>query len=625
MKKPIFALTSIGLALAACLSTPAIARWAEVSEADAAVNFRNTSYEIRADGTYTYVFEQQVEILKESARDRNGLTRITYDSHAASFEVLEAKTINPDGVFPVDREHIEIKPLASQGPGFDQKSLVTIGFPEVNVGSKLYLKYRQTQKEASIPGFFSDVREFGFNEYIQKASAHFKSAVPLYFEVNDPDHALTVPARAGGATQLDFELKSPVFRAVYEEKDSRLDPRSLLWLSVSSVRDWRDFPRETPEAYEKAINSPLPDKFVKIFAEALRYDSDVDQINSVTSQLEDAVRYLGDWIPIQGAFHPRTLETIATTGYGDCKDFSVSAGAILRRLGYNVHSAWIIRGENAIIPPGELPASSFNHAILHLEKDGKEYWLDPTNVTSYAQGLYPDIADRPALVLDPRAVVLKHTPPLLASQSGMLLDFKFRFDDGSLIRETGVYALTGRETIWMAGKSLSNSKTHIDYDLVHWLSNGRQLMSWKLGAYDFSSRDVKDVTLPVEFTERWLPTLTSAGRGYEIFSHNLARVFNFVAAGRVSDLNIGHPETARRQLRFVGRKVILPKKIACSAHSEWVDFSRRLRREGRDVVFTEDVTTKKQTIPIAAIHSPSFEDLQKSVADCLQEVVVVFQ
>ena len=56
--------------------------------------------------------------------------------------------------------------------------------------------------------------------------------------------------------------------------------------------------------------------------------TDVEQLNAVTSGVAESIRYVGDWRLVKGAFNPRPLATIARSGYGDCKDFTVTAGAI---------------------------------------------------------------------------------------------------------------------------------------------------------------------------------------------------------------------------------------------------------------------------------------------------------
>ncbi|MBO9667485.1 MAG: DUF3857 domain-containing protein, partial [Bdellovibrio sp.] len=82
------------------------------------------------------------------------MVRISFNSSGGTLKILEAKTINRNKVMKVSPKAIEIKPLASAGQGFDAQSQATIAYPDVNVGSKIFLKY-QKEIRPSVPGLFT--------------------------------------------------------------------------------------------------------------------------------------------------------------------------------------------------------------------------------------------------------------------------------------------------------------------------------------------------------------------------------------------------------------------------------------------------------------------------------------
>ena len=133
----------------------------------------------------------------------------------------------------------------------------------------------------------------------------------------------------------------------------------------------------------------------------------IEKLNTVTSLLAENINYLGDWRPISGLYVPRDLEAIANTKLADCKDFSAATAAILRKLGMEAHISWVKRGLGAFESPTPLPTmTEFNHAIVRAVTSGRTYWVDPTNFSSFAQGIFPDIADKRTLTLDPAGIVL---------------------------------------------------------------------------------------------------------------------------------------------------------------------------------------------------------------------------
>lgn len=617
----LFLLTILG---AAVTPSSAWARWLAPGEAAYAVNFWNSRCHVHGDGSYTVEVEKQIEILKDNARIKQGLARLVFNTQASKLELLEARTINPDRTTPVDRDHIVIKPLASQAEGFDQMSQLAIGFPDVRIGSRLYYKYHLTVSAPQIPGFFSDLQVIGWGEYVQKMSYHVDSDVPIFFETHDPDHDIEVQARP---KSIDATLKAPVFRSVDEEDNAVMDPGAVPWLAISTAKDWSAFPASAGEVYEKVIGSKLPSKFDRIRERAKSLASSLDQINAVTSGIQDSLRYLGDWMAIQGAFYPRALATIAQSGYGDCKDFSVATAAILRRLGFDAHASWVEREPVVKFPPIELPALlHFNHTIVYARKDGREYWIDPTNNTSFAQGIYADIADRPAVVLGLVAQpVVKHIPPMSANGGAVRIRYHLRFGPDSLIHTDGEFSLEGRSSLSITGSGLVYSRQHLDYTLAGWLSKAGRVRSWKFGDYDVSSRIVKDLKIPFHLTESWYPVLTSAGPGYRINTPLKTTSFNFDPALRVSGLQLGEPCTWRREYQFSGRKVVSGKNFNCSGASQWMDYSRRFTRKGSELEVVDEIVTRKYIVPAGDIHSVEFLKLKDGITHCLEEAVVVFK
>jgi len=609
------------------LATSSQARWAEPSDASMTVNFETAHIKVKKDGTYVLELERQVEILKESARTEQGLQRITLQD-SSTFELIEAKTINGKKNFPVHKHDVEFKPLASSGPGFDRQKQVTIAFPEVSVGSKLFLKYRKRAPQVEIPGLFHRHFPLGWNEYLQKWTLKIESEVPLYHEIYDPGPAdkKFIKTRVTEKS-VTFTLSEPIYRSIWEEEGGTMDPLAVIWIGVTTAKSWSEIPQATIHAYESTMASPLPEKFKSILARAKEQTNDIVQINTVTSLLAETVRYVGDWRLVRGAFHPRPLEKIASTGFGDCKDFSVSAGSILKALGFEVHAAWVARGKDWVISPLKIAAPNFNHAILLARKNGRDFWLDPTNTTSFAQGTYSDIADHPSVVLIPdgRSELLK-VPQLKAENGTIDTRIKLVFNGADVVNAQGEFSLLGHAAVSMTAAELSSTKKTLDYTFVRWLVNTANLESWDVGDYNLKSRIVQDITSNFKYQEQWRPITTTAGPGYLVpisFYANLLRVR--IGSGRVSSLKLEDPVTWRREYRFNGRGVVFAKDIACLGSSPWADFNRELKQNDKDALLIDTITLKVPVIPNAELRTEEFSKFQASIIDCMQEAVIVFK
>ena len=602
------------------------ARWVEVDEVAAATNLERLHYRVNKDGSYTKQAELELEVIKDNARTSLGLRRFNYKTKMGEFRVREAFTLNGKEKFPVRPEHIERKPLASSGDGFDEITQVTIAYPRVEVGSKIYYRLEQEVEVSPVPGLFWMNFPVGFNEYQKHLEIRFDSEVPLYPTLHDPDGAVEVRSfEEKGRYQLELRLKKPLFRQLVQEEDSLMDPRSLVWIAVSSARDWKGFPKATPAKYEATISAPLPEKFRDILQEAKAREFAVDQINAVTSGLQQRMRYVGDWVAVDGGHHPRPLATVAETGFGDCKDFSSATAAMLRQLGFEAHVAWVERGAKSLISPLQAAAPDFNHAIVYARRNDREFWIDPTNTTSFAQAIYLDIADRPALVLTPAEVSLRRTPPMRAEDGATRVSLNLKVGKNLKARGEGLLTLTGRSILHMTGWSLFYSKSQIDYWIMDWIYKTSNLSSWKLPAYDLSSRIVSDFKTPFEFELELVPVPTSAGRGYSIPPNPYLGVFEFRRENREGVLNLGEPKVWSREIRFEGVPVAFQKPLRCSGRSEWADYSFEMRKVPGAVLVADKVTLKKARVTVDEIRSPAFAKLQRELVRCLQPATVVLQ
>ncbi len=601
------------------LTLNAEARWADPAEASYAVNFERRSYKIRKDGSATITIESQIEILKDSARESQGLTRFTYDSSISSLKVLEAKTINRDGVFEVAKQDREDKPLASRGAGFDVINQVTIGFPRVNVGSKLYLKTVETQRRAVIPGYFFTLQALWGRQY-QSYTLDVEAERPIFFNAHDPEGYLDVKT---SERKIHLALKKTYFKNIVEESDEFYDSRNFVWFSYSTTKDWTEFPKETLAAYEKDLTSPLPKSYESILERAKKKKTPIDQINAVTSEIASQIRYVGEWRELEGLWHPRSLETITTMGFGDCKDFSVSTGAILRQMGFDTHVAWIMRRREFETGPLDDKVLNVNHAIVRAEKDGQVYWIDPTNSTSQAQTLYADIAKRRTYVLYTDSIALDQTPAMSSDQGEMKFTTAIDFSNW---KAQGVAEFRGRTAEAWAGNELRSDKRAINYSLIGWVADRSRVVDWSMGSYDLTSRIVQDLSIP--FSYSLAPTLeqTTSGPGFEIRSPFFVERFRVRRANRVTDLLLANPQQLNREYKIKGRHVQLAKPIKCEGDSPWSAFKREITSEpGGEVKFTDHLEIKVLHVQAKDLQTDEFAKFQAKILDCMQETIIVFK
>lgn len=145
---------------------------------------------------------------------------------------------------------------------------------------------------------------------------------------------------------------------------------AMSWAQVSDI--FRDM-------YEGAItdNTPPTELVAEIEAIRSRISNPSGRIVEGLRLVQRTLRYHSVAIG-EGGFRPRGLRTIWSTRYGDCKDASVLLTAVLRQLGFEACCALVNVGLgpdlNNFIPSPR----AFNHCVVRLRVDGRDYWLDGT-------------------------------------------------------------------------------------------------------------------------------------------------------------------------------------------------------------------------------------------------------
>jgi hypothetical protein len=434
--------------------------------------------------------------------------------------------------------------------------------------------------------------------------------MPLELEVNDPNHTLEITRTDKGSThQITAKLLKPIFTFAVKENDPWINEKDKTWFVVSSEKVFSPVFKPFVDHYEKVISKPLPESYQKIADKAqAEGKTDIEKFNIVTSELAKEVRYMGDWRSIDGGYVPRPLQTVADTKFGDCKDFASGTTAILRKLGYNAHVALVERGLRPT-PLPTLPSLAFNHAILRVETKDRNYWLDPTNFQSFAQGIFEDISERKSLVLYPEGVRLDEIASEGPLGSIQHLTRKIQF------YKNGELAIDSAEDL----KGLR-------YILITGIAPEPEVIDYKIEPFDLSSRIVKDYELKAHVRAKNNPLKTTSGPAYKVDSpSNLSNLYTMDPRTRVSDLNLGYPMRKILTVWLDNIEVVGHDLPSCTINSPWIDAKRRISRKGRRVMVQDEYDTKTRLISINDLKGEEFKKTQTKLKDCFQNTAIVYK
>ncbi|WP_264374950.1 MULTISPECIES: DUF3857 domain-containing protein [unclassified Wolbachia] len=608
------------------MSTIAEARWSKYEDASVEVKFSNVNINVNRDGTYETEVELQAKILKESGRDRFSLYSLIYNDDSADLTVLEAKTAYNGEEYIVTEDMIEDKPLASPSKGFDQLRQVTISFPKIEIGTEVYLRYKQVNKKVPVDNFYG--LSFSYHgDYLQAENTKINSELPLEIKVNDPREVLEIAEEKNDDIHsISIALKKAVYEnTTNEPHNGILNIKHNTWVSLSSLSEWEDLAKKLAPGYHSVINQPLPATFEAIAEFADNESTDEEKINAVTSLLNEKVQYMGDWRTVSGKFFPRDLEKIADSQVGDCKDFSASTAAILQKLGYKVQPILVMRGTTSTSNPEALPnMGNFNHVMLKVtNRDGKIYWIDPTNTVSMARGIFPDIADRNALVLDSEEADYIKIPAVQGENSKVISHSELTIED-NVVNEYGQLTVQGEAALGLTGVGLYYSDEQLR-DSVFRMISGVYLDEEEkkfLELPDLTLRNVEDLTIKYEFQQKNKIFKTNLGPALNLGDNWLNDVVN-TASDQVSDLFIGVPKTKESHMIIKDIKIKNCENLNFEIDSPWLYVNRFCKYKNDGTEFSNLITIKKSFITNEELKTAEYKNLKSELENNFSRASII--
>lgn len=618
--------------LTAIVLTPIQAKWATLADAPTK-NSYTEEINVNADGTFTIITEINREILTEIGRNQDANITLYYKDDCEKTEVLEAKAIFQGKEYKLKKNQIEDKPLASSFKGFDQTRQILLAFPKTEIGAKLYLKYKTTVKKPNLDNFFANTFYFGRWEFVTNHTVKINSKLPLHILVNDPDHSLKVAEnKTKDHYTLEITLTKPIYKIVANEPDPIIiDNKYFSWVSVSSLDKWEDLAAKHGKLLTKVFTQKLPTDFEQILNVAKQKTNEIDQINTVTSLLNDKIRYMGDWRSIGGRFIPRDLEVISKTQLGDCKDFAASTAAILTKLGYKAQIVAVMRGINNLSPRILPSFEAANHAMVKVtNKQGKIYWIDPTNFQSMANGIFPDIASKMALILDPQQPGYEKIPAVNHVSAESNLKRVWEILNNTKIIESGSMLMKNETTLGLTGATLKVSadliKNYIFYMLADRVTLDEKTKK-SMELPQLNSRLVKDIALNYSFERENDILRTNAGPALKLTCASpIATIYNISQDYASEALITDSPETIKKQTLIKNINVKNIESLNKEMKTPWLYVKRECSMtQNKDLQIDDTLIIYKNLIPSEDFKKPEFVALKNWLKDNFKDVIIVFE
>jgi hypothetical protein len=339
---------------------------------------------------------------------------------------------------------------------------------------------------------------------------------------------------------------------------------------------------------------------------------------------------MGDWRTVQGKFIPRKLAEVSDTHLGDCKDFSAITAAILTKLGFKAQYVLVLRGLDELsrdILPG---FNAFNHAIVKVTgKNGKVYWIDPTNFESMANGIFPDIAGKMALVVDPSSPSYEKIPNV--NPNSAIADIKRTLEvlDNGKIVETGNLLLKNEITLGLTGGVLKTSKDTIK-GIIYQLLADQNSLSEKDKNYmilpKLNSRIVKDIFIKYSFNRINNIFKTNEGLALKLTYGGSIPGFFGISQDHVSDVLVNFsPMTMKRETIIKNIKVNNAEVLNAERKSKWLYVKRECKlNKNNELQINDTIITYINFIPSEDFKKKEFIEFKEWLENNFKNVIIVF-
>ncbi len=337
---------------------------------------------------------------------------------------------------------------------------------DVRVGDTLWITYTI---EGSNPVFGKRwAQAFGWDsnsptELRRLVVTHPKQRSLYWRQIGDFRRTELLPTveQLGAAERLTFTERA--YDALDEEPSVPSDYVVGRLLQFSEYQDWSAVSQWAASLFPAVKPSPALKELAKSFESKA---TQAERAAAALHWVQNEVRYFSVSIG-ENSHRPQPPDTVLANRYGDCKDKSYLLVSLLGMLGIEARPV-LVSAFSPAFPSRVLPSPYwFDHVIVKLTVNGKDYYVDPTQTgqTEELHELPIALAGGSGLVVDVKSALLQKIPqdarkgPDVEVEEDLTLD---AFDsDATLVARRsyrGNYASWMRRTYH--GMALANLKKH---------------------------------------------------------------------------------------------------------------------------------------------------------------------
>jgi len=440
---------------------------------------------IKADASVVQTDESFIRIESQKGVDNHGQRSVSYNSKLEKVEVIDAYTLQPDGTkIKVPRDAIRTTgdSVSDGAPMFSETKYKVVVYPNVKVGSQLFLKIKSIQHTPEFKGhfFYSQFFSPHYKYSKQEINIIVSDKLPLQIESKGMEGGLIKSHNLQKHYQYTFSQDSAAAVETYQVDSEDFSP----YLIASTFKDQIDLGK----AYEKGVASKIKvTPAIQKLADELTTGKtgQKEQVEALYNWVSKNIRYVAIYLG-HGGVVPHDAETILKNQYGDCKDHTVILAALLKAKGIESSSALINLGDSYTLPKLAV-LDPLNHVINYIPS--LNIYLDSTaQFAPYGTLPFEDM-DKPVILTS--LSKMGRTPAAGPNENMIKTSVEIKIDKDGTIYGKSRTTLTGYfNEIYRARES--NDQGADDNDRV-----SRRLRSFgETGSGKITATDPTDLSIP---------------------------------------------------------------------------------------------------------------------------------
>ena len=260
----------------------------------------------------------------------------------------------------------------------------TLLLPDVRVGDTLQLQYTIEGANPIFGKRYANIVSWEQQAPVQvrRVTVSYPESRPLQWAWMKA--ATPTPAGLDGVTET--RTADGLRQLRYEQRDvpavelEAMLPRGFVpvhLLQFSEFQNWADVARWADTLFPP--DAPLPAELVPVIQRLLRLPTQAEQASQALQWVQSEIRYYSVSLG-ESSHRPHAPAEVLRNRYGDCKDKSFLLMRMLQSLGMQARP--VLAALGAPQRPAGMLASplAFDHAVVQLRLDGRDFFLDPTRL-----------------------------------------------------------------------------------------------------------------------------------------------------------------------------------------------------------------------------------------------------